>query len=242
MRWRLKQFRLNRKQKIKMLSVCSGVQNPDAVRRYSKWKKVFGLKNLKAPNAVSAAGKWSSFSLITTRSKWGSWSSVFGARDAQKNLTEESHLSANTVITAKVICTSFFTSSLGFRISQPFLKQITRKPRLNRNTQLFNVLPFAWYSLSDCTNPLTTIPLLRSVRYRGQVEAREGNFVVCDALLPNCPEIYFPSRNFDKPVTPPLFLPNTMKIKILIIHPALKLGVKLGLEAISSTPESECER
>ena len=37
--------------------------------------------------------------------------------------------------------------------------------------------------------------------------------------------------------TAPLFLPNTMKIKLLIIHPALKLGVKPGREAISSKIE-----
>jgi len=52
----------------------------------------------------------------------------------------------------------------------------------------------------------------------------------CDFFYKYPLKLYFSSRNFDKPVTPPLFLPNTMKIKILIIHPALKLGVKLALK------------
>ena len=49
-------------------------------------------------------------------------------------------------------------------------------------------------------------------------------------------EIYFPYENFDKVGTAPLFLPNTMKIKLLIIKLSLKARVlKLGLKAISST-------
>ena len=55
-------------------------------------------------------------------------------------------------------------------------------------------------------------------------------------------EIYFPYENFVKGGTAPPFLPNTMKIKLLIVHPALKLGVKLGLRAISSKIECACER
>ena len=53
---------------------------------------------------------------------------------------------------------------------------------------------------------------------------------------------YFQYRNLVKVVTATLFLPNTLKIKLLIVHPALKLGVKPGRKAISNTPESECER
>lgn len=55
--------------------------------------------------------------------------------------------------------------------------KLRRSTRLNATQHPLSVLPFAWYSLSDCTNPLTTIPLLRSVRYRGQVESREGHLL-----------------------------------------------------------------
>jgi hypothetical protein len=51
------------------------------------------------------------------------------------------------------------------------------------------------------------------------------------------PKNIFSSKNLYSVGTAPSFLPNTMKIKLLIIHPALKLGVKPGREAISSKIE-----
>jgi len=53
---------------------------------------------------------------------------------------------------------------------------------------------------------------------------------------------YFQYRNFVKAVTGPLFLPNTMKIKLLILKLSHKARVlKLGRKAISSKIECECE-
>ena len=114
--------------------MCFDVPSRDAVKLFLRWIKVSGLKNRKGPSAGSAKGRWFSFSLITTKSRWGSWSFDFGVRAAWRNSTGESHPSGNIVITAKVICTSFFTSLLEFRVFQPSLKLTTRKPPLNRST------------------------------------------------------------------------------------------------------------
>lgn len=114
--------------------VCSDVPSRDAVKLFLRWIRVSGLKNRKVRSAGSAKGRWFSFFLITTKSRWVSWSFDFGVRAAWKNLTGESHRFGSIVTTVKATCTSFFTSLLEFRVSQPSLRLTTRKLPLNRST------------------------------------------------------------------------------------------------------------
>ena len=87
-----------------------------------------------------------------------------------------------------------------------------------------------------------------SVRDRSQMDGSGGmigwNITFEDwyAIELKALKKYFQYRNFDKGGTGALFLPNTMKIKLLIIKLSLKAWVlKLGDKAISSTRKSDRE-
>ena len=100
--------------------------------------------------------------------------------------------------------------------------------------------------LSACTNRMTTVShhqnLFEILWSDGCLGVLNLSILTCESSHSESLKIYFPYENFVKGGTAPLFLPNTMKIKLLIIHPALKLGVKPGLRAISSKIECACER